>query len=87
MAPQGAAASNAQAQIAAALAQDYAGKFAYDLRRQAWMEYGHGRWKQLEGERVAQQIASFMDDRLHGDYTWYELSGVEHLLRTRWRSR
>ena len=47
------------------------------------MEYGHGLWKQLESERVAQQIASFMDDRLHGDYTWYELSGVEHLLRTR----
>jgi putative DNA primase/helicase len=47
------------------------------------MEYGHGLWKPFETERIAQQIASFMDDRLHGDYTWYELSGVEHLLRTR----
>ena len=74
---------NSQAQIAAALAKDYVGKFAYDLSRQAWMEFGHGLWSQLESERVAQQIASFMDDRLHGDYTWYELSGVEHLLRTR----
>jgi putative DNA primase/helicase len=83
-APQSTTASGtSQGLIAAALAQDYAGKFAYDLSRQAWMEYGHGLWKPLESERVAQQIASFMDDRLHGDYTWYELSGVEHLLRTR----
>jgi hypothetical protein len=48
------ASGNAQAQIAAALAKDYVEKFAYDLSRQAWMEYGHGLWKQLESERVAQ---------------------------------
>src|SRR5262245_60896997 len=77
------ASGTSQGHIAAALAQDYAGQFAYDLSRQAWMEYGHGLWKPLESERMAQQIASFMDDRLHGDYSWYELSGVEHLLRTR----
>ncbi len=42
-----------------------------------------GLWKQLETERVTQQIASYMDEGLHGDYTWNELSGVEHLLRAR----
>src|SRR5205823_3786924 len=77
------ASGRSQAQIAAALAKHYAGKFAYDLSRQAWMEYGNGLWKPLETERVAQQITSFTDDLLHADYTWYELSGVERLLRTR----
>ena len=45
-APQGTAASgNAQAQIAAALAQEYAGKLAYETSRQAWMAYANGLWK------------------------------------------
>lgn len=77
------ASGNSQAQIAAALAKGYAGTFAYDLSRQAWMEYDNGLWTQRETERVTQQIIPFMDDHLGGDYTWHDLSGVEHLLRTR----
>ena len=79
----GRAAGNAQAQIASQLAHDYAGTLAYDLNRQGWMTYGHGLWTPIETERVAQRIAAYMDEALHGDYTWNALSGVEHLLRTR----
>jgi phage/plasmid-associated DNA primase len=74
---------SSQAELAATLAEDYAGQFAYDLRRQAWIAYDNGLWKPLETERVTQHIIPFMDDVLQGQYTWYELSGVEHLLRTR----
>ena len=41
-----------QAHIAATLARDYAGQFAYDLSRQGWMAYRDGLWKPLETERV-----------------------------------
>jgi phage/plasmid-associated DNA primase len=74
---------NAQAQIAALLVQEYEGEFAYDLSRQAWMAYGNGLWKQIETERILQQIAAFMDGLLEGNYSWPTLSGVEHLLRMR----
>ena len=77
------AAGRSQAQIAAALARDYAGQFAYDLSRQAWMAYDHGLWKPLETERVTQQIMACMDTVLQGDYTWNTCAGVEHLLRAR----
>ena len=77
------AAGRSQAQIAAALAKDYAGQFAYDLSRQAWMAYDHGLWKPLETERVTQQIMACMDTVLQGDYTWHACAGVEHLLRAR----
>ncbi|MGE3542203.1 MAG: DUF5906 domain-containing protein [Candidatus Tectimicrobiota bacterium] len=76
-------AGSAQAQIAAALAQDYAGTCVYDLGRQGWMAYANGLWQPLATELVQQQISVFMDDRLTGQYTWHELSGVEHLLRAR----
>ena len=75
--------ARSQAQIAAALAKDYAGQFAYDLSRQAWMAYDNGRWKPLETERVTQQIMACMDTVLQGDYTWNTCAGVEHLLRAR----
>ena len=77
------AAGRSQAQIAAALARDYAGQFAYDLSRQGWMAYGHGLWRPLETERVTQQIMACMDTVLQGDYTWNTCAGVEHLLRAR----
>jgi phage/plasmid-associated DNA primase len=70
-----------QAQIAAALAQDSAGQFAYDLSRQGWMMYDHGRWQPLATERVTQRIMACMDTVLQGDYTWHACAGVEHLLR------
>jgi putative DNA primase/helicase len=76
-------AGNSQAQIAAALARDYAGQFAYDLSRQAWMAYGHGLWKPLETECITQQIMACMDTVLQGEYTWNTCTGVEHLLRAR----
>jgi len=76
-------AGSAQPQIAAALAQDYAGTCVYDLDRQAWMGYASGLWQPLATELVQQQIGVFMDERLAGQYTWHELSGVEHLLRAR----
>ena len=77
------AAGRSQAQIAAALARDYAGQFAYDLSRQAWMAYDHGLWTPLETERVTQRIMACMDTVLQGDYTWNTCAGVEHLLRAR----
>src|SRR5215471_6468069 len=49
-------AGSAQAQIAAALAQAYAGTCAYDLGRQAWMAYASGLWKLLATELVHQKI-------------------------------
>ena len=83
-APQALPASGiSQAQIAAALAKDYAGQFAYDLSRQGWMAYEHGLWKPLETERVTQRIMACMDAVLQGDYTWHACAGVEHLLRAR----
>ena len=42
------------------------------------MPTGSGR--RLDTEYIQQRIASYMDTLLHGDYSWYELSGVEHLL-------
>ena len=77
------ATGRSQAQIAAALARDYAGQFAYDLSRQAWMAYDNGRWKPFETERVTQRIMACMDAVLQGDYTWHTCAGVEHLLRAR----
>jgi putative DNA primase/helicase len=77
------ASGGSQARIAAALAKDYAGTFAYDLSRQAWMAYDNGLWQPLETERVTQQIMACMDAMLQGDYTWYACAGVEHLLRAR----
>jgi 5S rRNA maturation endonuclease (ribonuclease M5) len=72
-----------QAQSAASFAKDYKGRFAYDLSRQAWMAYDHGRWKPHETERVTQRIMACMDTVLQGDYTWHACAGVEHLLRAR----
>ena len=72
-----------QAQLAENLAVLYAGRWAYDLSRQGWMVYAEGIWSPLETELVNQHIGDFMNARLQGGYTWYELSGVEHLLRTR----
>ena len=77
------ACGSSQAQIAAALARDYAGQFAYDLSRQAWMVYDNGLWKPLETERITQQVMTCMDAVLQGDYTWHACAGVEHLLRAR----
>jgi phage/plasmid-associated DNA primase len=83
-APQATApAGSAQAQIAAALAQQYAGQLAYETSRKAWMTYAHGLWTPTDTEYIQQRIASYMDALLHGDYSWYELSGVEHLLGRR----
>src|SRR5262245_4608827 len=81
-APQ-ASAGSAQAQIAAALAQEYAGQLAYETSRQAWMTYANGLWTPTDTEYMQQRIASYMDALLHGNYSWGKLSGVEHLLRTR----
>jgi hypothetical protein len=77
------AAGRSQAHIAAALAKDATGQLAYDLSRQAWMAYDHGRWQPHETERVTQRIMARMDDVLQGDYTWHACAGVEHLLRAR----
>ena len=74
---------SAQAQIAAALAQEYAGQLAYETSRKAWMTYANGLWTPMDTEYIQQRIASYMDALLHGDYSWYELSGVEHLLGRR----
>ena len=76
-------AGSAQAQIAAALAQEYAGQLAYETSRKAWMTYANGLWTPTDTEYIQQRIASYMDALLHGDYSWYELSGVEHLLGRR----
>jgi hypothetical protein len=76
-----AATGRSQAQVAATLARDYAGQFAYDLSRQAWMAYREGRWKPLETERMTQKVMTCMDTVLQGDYTWHACTGVEHLLR------
>jgi hypothetical protein len=64
-------AGRSQAHIAAALAKDAVGQLAYDLGRQAWMVYDHGRWKPHETERVTQRIMARMDDVLQGDYPWH----------------
>src|SRR5262249_53505826 len=83
-APQATApAGSAQAQIAAALAQAYAGQLVYETSRKAWMTYAKGLWTPTDTEYIQQRIASYMDALLHGDYSWYELSGVEHLLGRR----
>jgi phage/plasmid-associated DNA primase len=76
-------AGSAQAQIAAALAQEYAGQLAYETSRKAWMAYVNGLWTPIDTEYIQQRIASYMDALLHGNYSWYELSGVEHLLGRR----
>jgi phage/plasmid-associated DNA primase len=76
-------AGSAQAQIAAALAQAYAGQLVYETSRKAWMAYTNGLWTPIDTEYIQQRIASYMDSLLHGDYSWYELSGVEHLLGRR----
>src|SRR5262245_49679512 len=78
-----AAPGRSQALIAATLAKDYAGQFAYDLSRQAWIAYDSGRWQPLETERVTQRIMPCMDTVLQGEYTWHACAGVEHLLRAR----
>jgi phage/plasmid-associated DNA primase/5S rRNA maturation endonuclease (ribonuclease M5) len=77
------AAGRSQAHIAAALAKAAAGQLAYDLGRQTWMAYDHGRWKQHETERVTQKVMACMDTVLQGEYTWHACAGVEHLLRAR----
>ena len=83
-APQATApAGSAQAQIAATLAQEYAGQLAYETSRKAWMAYANGLWTPMDTEYIQQRIASYMDTLLHGNYSWYELSGVEHLLGRR----
>src|SRR5262249_13832756 len=46
------ATGTAQAQIAAALAQQYTGKLAYDMSREAWMAYTNGLWAPIDGEMV-----------------------------------
>ena len=76
-------AGRSQAHIAAALAKDAVGQIAYDLGRQAWMAYNHGRWKPHETERITQRIMACMDTVLQGEYTWQACAGVEHLLRAR----
>jgi putative DNA primase/helicase len=78
-----ASAGSAQAQIAAALAQEYVGHLAYETNRKAWMAYANGLWTPTDTEYIQQRIASYMDALLHGDYSWYDLSGVERLLGRR----
>jgi hypothetical protein len=74
---------SAQAQIAAALAQEYAGQLAYETSRKTWMTYANGLWTPTDTEYIQQRIGSYMDTLLHGDYSWYDLAGVEHLLGRR----
>ena len=76
-------AGNAQAQIAAVLAQQYTGQLAYEMRREAWMGYTQGLWSPMETQTVRQHITSYMDALLSGVYSEYEVAGVERLLRTR----
>src|SRR5262249_26164239 len=77
------ATGTSQAQIAATLARDSTGKFAYDLGRPGWVAYDNGRWTPLETERVTQKVMVRMDAVLQGDYTWHACAGVEHVLGVR----
>jgi phage/plasmid-associated DNA primase len=74
---------SAQAQIAAALAQQYTGRLTYETSRKAWMTYANGLWTPIDIEYIQQCVALYMDTVLQGDYTWNDLSGVERLLGRR----
>ena len=60
---------SAEAQIAAALAQEYAGQLASETSHtKAWMTYANGLWMPTDTEYIQQRIAS-----LHGCPTPREL--------------